>query len=511
MSNNDSENRIVVDNEQDGKKIASNTSSENDEGLASIKNDIKALMEMFYIKDVPSYGNNFFFTIGVYILELLVILVLSGITMALFGPYWWDVTAAGVFVRSIHLWAAEAFVTLILIHLFVNLSTSAYRHKRLVWMIGSVMLLVALLEFAFGIGMGNNFVGQWNSLSGADLWNGLGLGYWVNPLNGGAIYGWHIAIVPIVLVALIAVHFLTVRRRGISKPYRKDIPFKMVKTDHKKMYRRMAYVLIVVLLFAVFFRAPYTAPVTIQNIAQSQPQALAITFLNEFNHNSSTATYLDSIDPYTFNTRLVYVIEPYEEYARSVGLSGSTITFLNETPAMQDQYIAGAYAYFDGNGSIAKAVNSTNPLIAVVGELVMLSDGGMYQQILQGEANSGIDQTYTLRLLSDTGVMDATATQEGLQVNQWGIIKVAPNGGWQYLEYFMAPYNVLEILEPSWTDLQDGTVAMIAFLLLFLLPFIPYLRDIPDKLKLYKIFWNRFTVPEIQLEQAKKLKHKNDK
>ena len=236
MSYNDSENRIVVDNEQDGKKIASNTSSENDEGLASIKNDIKALMEMFYIKDVPSYGNNFFFTIGVYILELLVILVLSGITMALFGPYWWDVTAAGVFVRSIHLWAAEAFVTLILIHLFVNLSTSAYRHKRLVWMIGSVMLLVALLEFAFGIGMGNNFVGQWNSLSGADLWNGLGLGYWVNPLNGGAIYGWHIAIVPIVLVALIAVHFLTVRRRGISKPYRKDIPFKMVKTDHKKMY-----------------------------------------------------------------------------------------------------------------------------------------------------------------------------------------------------------------------------------------------------------------------------------
>jgi hypothetical protein len=38
----------------------------------------------------------------------------------------------------------------------------------------------------------------------------------------------------------------------------------------------------------------------------------------------------------------------------------------------------------------------------------------------------------------------------------------------------------------------------VVFALLVFLPYIPGLRDIPDKLKLYKIFWNRFTIPEMK-------------
>ncbi|MDG7047284.1 MAG: hypothetical protein JRN53_06865, partial [Nitrososphaerota archaeon] len=109
-------------------------------------------MDLLYIKTVPSFGNNFF-TIGVYLLEIFVILAVTGMIMVVFGPYWWSTTAAGEFLRSIHLWAAEAFVTLLFVHFFVNLSTSAYKHKKLVWIIGSFMLMLALLEYAFGIGM----------------------------------------------------------------------------------------------------------------------------------------------------------------------------------------------------------------------------------------------------------------------------------------------------------------------------------------------------------------------
>ena len=39
-------------------------------GDQSIKSEIKSFIEFFYIRSVPSYGNNFFFTIGIYLLHL---------------------------------------------------------------------------------------------------------------------------------------------------------------------------------------------------------------------------------------------------------------------------------------------------------------------------------------------------------------------------------------------------------------------------------------------------------
>jgi len=39
---------------------------------------------------------------------------------------------------------------------------------------------------------------------------------------------------------------------------------------------------------------------------------------------------------------------------------------------------------------------------------------------------------------------------------------------------------------------ENGVIAVIFFAILLFLPYIPGLREIPDKLKLYKVFWNRF-------------------
>jgi quinol-cytochrome oxidoreductase complex cytochrome b subunit len=99
----------------------------------------------------PSYANNFFFTIGIYLLELLGILIATGIIMVIFGPYWWNFTLPGAFIRSVHLWAAEAFVTLLFIHLLVNFATSAFKSRKLMWVIGCLMLFLVLLQFAFGV------------------------------------------------------------------------------------------------------------------------------------------------------------------------------------------------------------------------------------------------------------------------------------------------------------------------------------------------------------------------
>jgi len=480
------------------------TGSKNDSDSTVISRNgsgFSSILKFFYIYEVPSYGNNFFFTIGVYLLELFAALAFTGIIMLIFGPYWWDLNLIGTFVRSIHLWAAEAFVTLMLIHFSVQLFTSAYKQKKLVWMIGVVLLLLVFLQYAFGIGLRGDFVSQWNDKAGADLWNGLGLGYWINPLNNGAVMGWHVAIMPMLLIVLIFTHYMLVKSKGLNKPYRKDIPYSMVAADHKAMYRRMVYVLAIVILFAIFLRAPYIPPLTIQSIAQSNPSIIATTLLKEFNQSSYTATYLDTIDPYTFNTAVVYFIIPYNEYINSsINARNWLSLYFNESPAQRTQTFENALSFFSGNWTFASATNSTNPLIESTASLVKLAQSGAYQQMLQGEVSSGLNYTYVIRFLSDTRVLQRTASKYGLRASQWGIIK-AGGEWWQIGSYWLAPYNYLEIITngiPWWNDLENGTIAVIFFSVLLLLPYIPGLRELPDKLKLYKVYWNRFTVPEMR-------------
>ncbi len=463
----------------------------------SIISELKSLTRFFYIKNVPSYGNNFFFTIGIYLLELFVILGITGMVMLIFGPYWWNLTTTGMFFRSIHLWAAEAFVTLILIHLVVNLFTSAFIKKKLVWMIGIALLLLVFLEYAFGIGLRGDFVSQFNDKAGADLWNGMGFGYWVNPLNSGALFGWHIAIIPIILVTLIFTHYMLVKEKGLSTPYRKDIPYSMVKSDHKKMYRRMIYIFVVVILFAAFIRAPYVPPLTVTSIAQKTPNIMASTLLKEFNHTSGTAVYMDTINPYTFNTRDVYVTIPYTKYISTTGTTNRLKAFRSENNAAQKDIINEAFAYFKSNGLISNGINSTNPLISVTSVLTKMAQNGLYGSVLQSEASNGLDGTYKIRFFADTKVLYSTAKEYGLRTSQWGMIK-AGGTWWPIGSYWVAPYNLLEMWFPNNSDLQDGIAALSVFVVLLFLPYIPLLNKVPDKLGLYKVFWNKLTIPELK-------------
>jgi len=169
---------------------------------------------MFYIENVPSYGNSFWFQIGFYIIVLGVLLGITGGIMMLFGPYWWNYTEAGIILSQIHFWSAELLVTLLIVHLFVNFSTSSYKKRKDSWVVGALMLMLVMITYAFGIGLNNSIVSQYNDKSGAGLWNSLLLGWIINPENYGAVLGWHVIIIPAVLLVLVGVHFILAWRRG---------------------------------------------------------------------------------------------------------------------------------------------------------------------------------------------------------------------------------------------------------------------------------------------------------
>jgi hypothetical protein len=327
----------------------------------------------------------------------------------------------------------------------------------------------------------------------------------VNPLNQGAVLGWHVAIVPIILLALIFLHYSLVRKKGLSLPYRKDIPYQNGQSrscenvQEDDLHTRNNYPFCSCLQLSLY------PPLTISQVANQSPNTVAVTLLQEFNYSSGTATYFDTINPYTFNTRNVYVLNPYATYVNLTGNKNQAELLFSESASQQSADFADAYTYFENNGSVTAGINSTNPMISMISSLVQMAKSGVYESTVQSESASGLDQTYVLRFLYDTGALSKVASKYGLRTAQYGMLKVgAPP--WS-IEYWLAPYNLLEIETaniPWWSDLENGLVAFLIFLIFMFLPFIPYLNEVPDRLKLYKLFWNRYTNPEMRKKKKKR-------
>ncbi|MGC8615032.1 MAG: cytochrome b N-terminal domain-containing protein [Thermoprotei archaeon] len=452
-----------------------------------------------------------------------ILLGVTGAVLLLFGPYWWNYTLIGMYVSQIHFWAAELLVTILFLHVFVNFSTSAFKKRKDTWVVGALMLVLALITYAFGVGLNDTVVAQYNDKSAAGFWNSLLLGYWINPENLGAVLGWHAVVVPILLVVLLLLHFVLVERRGISLPHVKDVKYSMVKADHRKMFVRTGAILILAvglgLTLGPLWANPFVPALTPQWASQHYPDLFASTIIQEFNGTSGTATYAkfspigyvnpyaDPSDPVTYvNTTQVYVVEPYEKYVNLTGSKNELSELLNEPKSEMIAQVNEAYAYFENNGSVAGAMRSSNPMEVMAADLTRLAQQGMYGGILTSETydHSGLDKTYDIRLLSDMGLIHYV---EGIQyrINEkyMGMIKynVEP---WQVGAYWLAPYDLLEAWGdgiPGWHSLCNELIITALFLVLVFLPWVPGLRDVPDALHLYKLFWNRLTIPEMRSKE----------
>ena len=205
---------------------------ENDENKS-----LKAIFSDLMLQKVPSYANKFFYSLGFLSMTSFLIIVLTGVIMAFFGPTWWLTNQVGDYVRSVHLWATQAFVLFILLHLLIVFLTSGFRPpRRLTWVVGALMFFFVLAEAEFGYILRGDFSSQWRSLQSSDLYNGSGLGTFINNLNYAQIYGIHLIILPLALIALLFVHYLLVKVRGISKPVASEA--KVVPANHKILFFR---------------------------------------------------------------------------------------------------------------------------------------------------------------------------------------------------------------------------------------------------------------------------------
>ncbi len=167
----------------------------------------------------PAYVGSWVYIFGVVAIASLILVVVSGVVLAFFGPQWWHVSPQGHFMNSIHFWSVQMFFIFMVLHLWGQYFAQGWRDGRAAtWMVGVVIFLISIVTAFTGYISQQNFDAQWIAVNAKDGVNSTGAGAFFNVLNFGQMYGLHIVLFPLLVTALVVFHVVLVRMRGVVKP-----------------------------------------------------------------------------------------------------------------------------------------------------------------------------------------------------------------------------------------------------------------------------------------------------
>ena len=168
----------------------------------------------------PAYVASWIYVFGVLTLAAFVVILVSGAVLATEGPAWWHISGIGHYVNSMHLWSTELFFFFMVVHLWGKYLMAAWRGGRArVWISGAITFLVAIPCALTGYVSQQNFDAQWISTQAKDAFNSVGIGAFFNLTNFGQMYSYHVLLLPIAVMTLVAAHVLLVRRHGVVPPF----------------------------------------------------------------------------------------------------------------------------------------------------------------------------------------------------------------------------------------------------------------------------------------------------
>ena len=224
--------------------------------LAAWFNDrlgLQAISAFMTKKEVPQHKHTMWYYTGSSILLFMGIQFVTGIMLALYYKPTLEGANASVghimtevplgwIVRSVHSLSASCMIAIVMVHLVAILLTKSYRKPReLTWMSG-VILLVCSMGFGF-----TGYLLPWDDLSLAATKVGTNIpkaipfiGDWaVKFLRGGEdvtgdtltrFFIFHVCVLPLVLLLVLAFHFFVIQRHGISVPLEAEIKKEKVRS-----------------------------------------------------------------------------------------------------------------------------------------------------------------------------------------------------------------------------------------------------------------------------------------
>jgi ubiquinol-cytochrome c reductase cytochrome b subunit len=171
----------------------------------------------------PAYVASWIYVFGVATLAALLVVVASGLALAVGGAAWWHTSSLGHFVNSVHLWSVELFFAAMVIHLWGKFWMAAWRGKRgLTWVTGVVAFVTSIGTAFTGYLVQSNFDSQWISGEAKDGINSIGIGSFFNVLNPGQMLLWHVTLLPVAVGIIAVMHVVLVRRHGVVPPLDDD-------------------------------------------------------------------------------------------------------------------------------------------------------------------------------------------------------------------------------------------------------------------------------------------------
>jgi ubiquinol-cytochrome c reductase cytochrome b subunit len=169
---------------------------------------------------LPVYVNSVAYLFGVFTLSSLVVIILTGVIMAVFGPNWYHVSAAGKLFNSFHFWGVQLFFALLVLHLAVKYFLGAFRDGRWkTWMVGVLTLGASIFTAFTGYLSASNWSSQWHSVQAKDAMNAMGVGGFFFSTNYSQVLTLHVAVFPLIVIVLVAVHLVFIRHEGPVKPF----------------------------------------------------------------------------------------------------------------------------------------------------------------------------------------------------------------------------------------------------------------------------------------------------
>jgi quinol-cytochrome oxidoreductase complex cytochrome b subunit len=168
---------------------------------------------------MPVYVNSVAYLFGVSALSGLVLLILSGIVLAAFGPSWYHASPVGRFFNSLHFWSVQIFFGSVLMHLISKYLMAAWRNGRwLTWFVGALAFGVGMFTGLTGFLSQTNWDAQWIAVQSKDAMNAIGIGAFFNPMDTGQVLTLHVIVLPLVIVALVGIHLFQIRRDSPVRP-----------------------------------------------------------------------------------------------------------------------------------------------------------------------------------------------------------------------------------------------------------------------------------------------------
>jgi len=287
----------------------------------------------------------------------------------------------------------------------------------------------------------------------------------------------------------------------------------------KEFVISLVVVTMVTVLLAGLFSSPDENPVTIAGWARADPKDFVATAITELNYTSGVAQYgppytptpgaAQKVGPFDLqsipgvripiDTAQAFVIQPLRSTAADDSeLSSAIDRYAAASSSQQDAWTAAYAKAIDkasiSGGTINVPAGDSGPVTTMMqGLLAMARSGGLDGALLSTRQFYQTDYTKPILLLSDGGYFESRATAQHLGGDQWGMMNETgnyPGQAWLWLYTFW--YQIEPFKGSGNADAVIWAIMMVLTLVLILVPFIPGVRSLPKKLRVYRLIWRDY-------------------